>query len=144
MTTWKVTNRATGETIHAYTADEPYPFEGMGFDVCNHIAEVVQVDEVLEVAQQGPIGPPGPAGATGPAGEAATNYPGKTLIWSQGKLAEVRLYSDAAKTQLSERRVMAYTGDALTSISFYDGDGALTKTRTMGYSSGVLTGVTEA
>lgn len=44
MTTWKVTNRATGETIHAYTADEPYPFEGMGFDVCNHIAEVVQVE----------------------------------------------------------------------------------------------------
>lgn len=44
MTTWKVTNRATGETIHAYTADEPYPFEGMGFDVCNHIAEVAQVE----------------------------------------------------------------------------------------------------
>ena len=110
--------------------------------------EVVEVDtthiEVLEVAQQGPIGPPGPAGATGPAGEAATNYPGKTLIWSQGKLAEVLLYSDEAKTQLSERRVMTYTGDALASISFYDGDGALTKTRTLGYGSGVLTGVTEA
>jgi hypothetical protein len=45
MTTWKVTNRATGETIHAYTADEPYPFEGMGFDVCNHIAEVAQVEQ---------------------------------------------------------------------------------------------------
>lgn len=45
MTTWKVTNRATGETIHAYTADEPYPFDGMGFDVCNHIAEVVQVEQ---------------------------------------------------------------------------------------------------
>ena len=45
MTTWKVTNRATGETIHAYTADDPYPFEGMGFDVCNHIAEVVQVEQ---------------------------------------------------------------------------------------------------
>lgn len=42
MTTWKVTNRATGETIHAYTADEPYPFDGMGFDVCNHIAQAAQ------------------------------------------------------------------------------------------------------
>jgi len=44
MTTWKVTNRATGETIHAYTADEPYPFEGMGFDVYNHIAGAVQIE----------------------------------------------------------------------------------------------------
>lgn len=40
MTTWTVTNRLTGEIVHAYTADEPYPFDGMGFDVCNHIAEV--------------------------------------------------------------------------------------------------------
>ncbi len=40
MTTWIVTNRSTGEVIHAYTADEPYPWDGMGFDVCNHIAEV--------------------------------------------------------------------------------------------------------
>lgn len=107
--------------------------------------EVVEVDtthtEVLEISQQGPAGP---AGATGPAGPAAPTYPGKTLVWSQGKLSEVRLYSDAAKTQLAERRVMAYTGDALTSINFYDGDGALTKTRTLGYGSGVLTGVTEA
>ncbi len=40
MTTWIVTNRATGEVIHAYTADAPYPWDGMGFDTCNHIAEV--------------------------------------------------------------------------------------------------------
>ena len=45
MTTWKVTNRITGEVVHAYTADEPYPFEGMGFDVCNHIAEPVHVEQ---------------------------------------------------------------------------------------------------
>jgi len=42
MATWIVTNRITGEVVHAYTADEPYPFEGMEFDICNHIAEVVQ------------------------------------------------------------------------------------------------------
>jgi len=41
MTTWIVTNRATGEVIHAYGADAPYPWDGMGFDTCNHIAEVV-------------------------------------------------------------------------------------------------------
>jgi hypothetical protein len=40
MATWIVTNRITGEVVHAYTADEPYPFDGMGFDVCNHTAEV--------------------------------------------------------------------------------------------------------
>lgn len=109
--------------------------------------EVVETDtghaEILEIAQQGPIGPPGPAGATGPAGEAAPAYPGKTLVWSMGKLAEVLLYADAAKTQLAERRVLTYTGDVLTSIAFYSGDGTLTKTRTLGYSSGVLTNVTE-
>lgn len=112
--------------------------------------EVVEVDpghvEVLEVAQQGPIGPPGPAGATGPAGEAAPAYPGKTLVWSMGKLTEVLLYSDAAKTQLAERRVMTYTGSNLTSIAYMDATDTLIKTRTLGYGSGsgVLTGVTEA
>ena len=40
MSTWIVTNRISGEVVHAYTADEPYPWDGMGFDVCNHIAEV--------------------------------------------------------------------------------------------------------
>ena len=110
--------------------------------------EVVEVDtthaEVLELAQQGPAGPAGATGPAGPAGEAASTYPGKTLVWAQGKLTEVLLYSDAAKTQLVERRVMTYTGDVLTSIAFYDGDGTLTKTRTLGYGSGVLTGVTES
>ena len=45
MTTWKVTNRATGETIYAYTADAPIAWDGMGFDVCNHIAEPVHVEQ---------------------------------------------------------------------------------------------------
>lgn len=40
MTTWTVKHRLTGEVIHAYTADEPYPWDGMGFDVYNHIAVV--------------------------------------------------------------------------------------------------------
>ena len=100
--------------------------------------EVLQLDEVhelLEIAEQGPPGPPGPT---------AASYPGKTLVYSQGVLTEVRLYSDAAKTQLAERRVLTYTGDVLTSIAFYDVNGTLTKTRTLGYSSGVLTSVTEA
>lgn len=101
--------------------------------------EVVDVDpghaEVLEIAQQGP---------PGPRGDAASTYPGKTLVWAQGVLSEVLLYLDEAKTQLAERRVLTYTGGVLASIAFYDEDGTLTKTRTLGYSSGVLTGVTEA
>lgn len=100
--------------------------------------EVVETDtghaEILEIAQQGPPGPPGGA---------AASHPGKTLVRALGKLTEVLLYSDAAKTQLAERRVLTYTGDVLTSIAFYDGNGTLTKTRTLGYSSGVLTSVTE-
>lgn len=40
MTTWTVQNRLTGDVVYAYTADAPYPWDGMGFDVCNHIAVV--------------------------------------------------------------------------------------------------------
>jgi len=91
--------------------------------------------QLIETAEQGPAGPPGPM---------AGNYPGKTLVWAQGVLSEVLLYLDAAKTQLAERRVLNRTGQTLTSIDFFDGAGAQTKTRTLAYSSGVLTGVTEA
>lgn len=75
---------------------------------------------------------------------AGSIYLGKTLTWAQGLLTEVLLYLDAAKTQLAERRVLNRTGGTLTSIDFFDGAGTLTKTRTLGYSSGVLTSVTEA
>jgi hypothetical protein len=109
---------------------------------CDATYEVVEVDtthiEVLEVAQQGPIGPVGPAGPTAP------DYPGKTLIWAHGRLQEVLLYEDEAKTRLAERRVLTYTGTILTSIAYMDGNDALVKTRTLGSSSGVLTSVTEA
>jgi hypothetical protein len=75
---------------------------------------------------------------------AAVVYPGKMLVWGQGRLNEVLLYLDSAKTQLAERRVLNYTGAALTSIDFFDGDGTQTKTRTLAYSAGVLSSVTEA
>jgi hypothetical protein len=54
MTTWIVTNRATGEVIHAYSADAPYPWDGMGFDTCNHIAEVpvVQAPPARELTKR--------------------------------------------------------------------------------------------
>lgn len=101
--------------------------------------EVVEVDtvhtEVLELAQQGP---------PGPHGETAASYPGKTLVWSQGRLQEVLLYADAAKTQLAERRVLNRTGSSLTSIVYRDANDTIVKTRTLGYSSGVLTSVMEA
>lgn len=45
MTTWIVTNRITGETLHAYTASAPYPWDGMEFDTCNHAA-VIEVNPI--------------------------------------------------------------------------------------------------
>ncbi len=81
-------------------------------------------------------------GLQGPPG--APTYPGKTLIWASGILTEVLLYLDAAKTQLAEHRILNRTSGILTSINFFDGDGAATKTRTLGYTSGALTSVTEA
>lgn len=92
---------------------------------------------LLEVGEQGPAGPQGPSGT-------GTSYPGKTLTYSGGKLTEVLSYSDAAKTTLVERRVLSYTGSDLTTIQFYDGAGALTKTRTLTYSLGVMSGYTDA
>lgn len=91
---------------------------------------------LLEIGEQGPAGPQGPSGT-------GTSYPGKTLTYSGGKLTEVLSYSDAAKTVLVERRVLNYTGSDLTTIQFYDGAGALTKTRTLAYSGGVLSGITD-
>lgn len=46
MTTWAVQNRVTGEVVYIYTADAPYPWDGMGFDICNHI-EVVDAPPTL-------------------------------------------------------------------------------------------------
>lgn len=91
---------------------------------------------LLEVGEQGPAGPQGPSGT-------GASYPGKTLTYAGGKLTEVLSYSDAAKTVLVERRVLSYTGSALTTVQFYDGAGALTKTRTLAYSGGVLSGITD-
>ena len=89
--------------------------------------------QIVETSEQGPAGPPG----------SGVSYPGRTLTYTGITLTEVLLYLDAAKTQLAERRVLAYSGSVLNTISFYNGAGALTKTRTLSYSSGVLTGVTD-
>jgi hypothetical protein len=106
--------------------------------VIDSIVSTVYVPEVetqvIETSEQGPAGPPG-NGVT---------YPGRTLTYSLGLLTGVWLYLDAAKTQLAERRILAYTlGGQLTNIAFYDGAGALTKTRTLTYSGGVLTSITD-
>lgn len=53
MTNWTVQNRITGEVVYAYTADAPYPWDGMGFDVCNHIAVVeVSTPEPRELTKR--------------------------------------------------------------------------------------------
>lgn len=87
--------------------------------------------QILEVAEQGPAGPAG------------AEYPGKTLTYTGSLLTEVRSYLDAAKTTLAERRVLAYVGSVLSTIQFFNGSGALQKTRTLTYSGGVLVGVVD-
>jgi hypothetical protein len=103
--------------------------------VIDSVVSTVYVPEIetqiIETSEQGPAGPPGNGIA----------YPGRTLNYTGSSLTEVLLYTDAAKTVLAERRVLNYTGNVLTSLSFYDGAGALTKTRTLTYSGGVLTSV---
>ncbi len=103
------------------------------------IVEVEEVPVVIETpAEQGPRGPAGP---TGPA---TAEYPGKTLGYTAGVLTDVYLYSDAAKTTLVERRVLIRVAGVLTSIEFYDGTATLVKTRTLTYTTGLLTGVVDA
>lgn len=84
---------------------------------------------LVDVGEQGPPGPPGAVGAVA-----------KTLVYTGGVLAEVLSYSDAAKSMLTERRVLNYVGGVLTTVSFHDGVGALIKTRTLTYASGALSG----
>lgn len=95
---------------------------------------------LLDVGEQGPQGPAGPAG---PSGDAGADAAGKSLVYTGDKLTEVLSYSDAGKTTLAERRVLNYTGNTLTTIQFYDGAGSLTKTRTLTYSLGVMSGYTD-
>lgn len=96
-----------------------------------------EVGFVVETpAAQGPMGPMGPSGGAA--------YPGKDLTYTGNQLTEVRFYLDAAKTILAERRVLSYAGSVLSTIQFFDGAGALTKTRTLTYSGGVLVSAVDA
>lgn len=100
----------------------------------------------------GPAGPTGPTGATGatgatgptgPTGPPPPSYPGKTITVAGGVVTDVYLYSDAAKTILAEHRVLNRTADVLTTIQFYNGAATLVKTRTLTYTSGLVTGVVD-
>ena len=104
---------------------------------------VYAVEPVTVLLEVGTQGPTGPAGSTGPTGPGPTAYPGKTIISAGGVVTEVLSYLDAAKTQLAGRKVMAYSLGKLATIQFFDGAGALSKTRTLGYSAGVLTSVVD-
>ena len=90
---------------------------------------------LIESGEQGPPGPPGPSG------DPSLNYLGKTLVYATGVLTQVLLYSDVAKTVLAVRKVLNRTVGVLTSISYFDGAGVLTKTRTFTYSGADLTSV---
>jgi len=90
---------------------------------------------IVESAVQGPPGPPGASGAS---------YPAKHLTYTDGEVSEVRLFSDAAATQLAERRVIARSGGNVTGITYFDGAGALLHTRTFTYSpDGALSGIVD-
>ena len=48
MSTWQVTNRLTGEVIHAYGAGVPDHLATYPFETCNH----VRVDEIVEAPKR--------------------------------------------------------------------------------------------
>lgn len=47
MPNYAVQNRATGEIVHAYTADEPSHADVYPFDTYNHIPQVVVIEPVV-------------------------------------------------------------------------------------------------
>ena len=92
---------------------------------------------VIESAMQGPPGPAGPAGTS-------TSYPAKHLTYTDGEVSEVLLYSDAAATQLAERRVITRAGGNVTGITYFDGAGVTLHTRTFTYAlDGTLSGIVD-
>lgn len=94
---------------------------------------------LLEVAEQGPPGPPGAPGSP----DAAPAYKHKGFDYTGGKLVEVRLYSDVAGLTLAARRVLGYVDNRLDHIDFYDGAGALLRTRQLNYTGAELTSVVD-
>ena len=74
-------------------------------------------------------------------GVADKTYPAKRFAYTAGEISEIRLYSDAAATQLAERRVIARVNGQVTSIGYFDAADALLHTRTFAYVDGALTGV---
>lgn len=66
---------------------------------------------------------------------------GRTLTYSNGALVTVTLYLDAAKTQLYRTITLVRTGSVLTSVETRNSGGTLISTKTLSYTSNVLTGV---
>ena len=67
----------------------------------------------------------------------------RDLIYTDGVLTEVNIYSDIGKTILVEHRELIYVDGKLTTINFYNGALVLIKTRELTYSSGNLTSVVD-
>lgn len=130
-------------TILVTTSDDTVVSETPTAEVITsaEIETVYAVEPVVTLIEAAEQGPRGPAGPTGPA---TAEYPGKTLGYTVGVLTDVYLYSDVAKTDLVEHRVLIRVAGVLTSIEFYDGTATLVKTRTLTYTTGLLTGVVDA
>ena len=95
------------------------------------LVEELETLEILEIAVQGP---PGPGDAQPPLR--------RELLYTAGKLSEVRIYQDGAT--LSEVRQLAYDGQGgLASITYRDGSMVATRTRTLGYDGAGLLSVIE-
>jgi hypothetical protein len=87
----------------------------------------------------------GPRGEVGPVGGTVTSR-SKTLVYTDGLLTEILLYSDSGKSLLAFRKVLV-RGDGsgnVTSILLYDNVGTLLQTRTLNYGLGVLIGVSDS
>ena len=44
MSTWQVTERATGKVVYAYTSDEPVEWPGMEYATHNHLLQVPEAE----------------------------------------------------------------------------------------------------
>jgi hypothetical protein len=69
----------------------------------------------------------------------------KTLFYTAANvLYQVDVFTDATKTVLLRRRILVYTGNLLTTVQEFDANLVLKSTKTLAYTLGLLTGVTQS
>jgi hypothetical protein len=83
----------------------------------------------------------GPDIGTGDVTVSKKEYLGKTLTYNGNVLSSISFYSDAAKTQLYKTLTFIRSSGVLTSIELRNSSNTLIATKTLQYTSNVLTGV---